>query len=104
MMDRRSVAFLLAAVALAGNVVLTLVALVLGMHFEGTSNALADSAKGQWIAVATVPGLIASILALVANRRNAKRPLLGQLATGVAVVCALAALVIYLVVPGGGTY
>lgn len=100
-MDRRSIALLLAVLALAGNLILTVIALTLGLHFEATPVALADSAKGQWIAVATVPGLVVAIVAIVANRYNSRRPTLGLLAAAGALVCALVALVIYLLMPGG---
>ncbi len=103
-MDRRSIALLLAVLALAGNLLLTVIALTLGLHFEATPVALADSAKGQWIAVATVPGLVVAIVAIVAvvaNRRNGRRPMLGLLAAAASLACALVALVIYLLVPGG---
>lgn len=100
-MDRRSIALLLAVLALAGNLLLTVIALTLGLHFEATPVALADSAKGQWIAVATVPGLVVAIIAIVASRHNSRRPTLGLLAAAASLACALVALVIYLLMPGG---
>lgn len=100
-MNHKLVAFMLATFALFGNLILIFIAFVLGFHIEGTPSAIADAEKGQAIAYAVVPGLLASIIAMITNRRVGRHVVLGWVMTGIAIVCVLIGAVIYLVVPGG---
>ena len=71
------------------NVTLCLVAFVKGMHFEGTSSAIRDAEHGQQIAIAAVPGVVASLI----GRRRSR---VGMIAAIAAAVLAAIAVVVWL--------
>ena len=56
--------------ACCAGVVVLLLALVLGFNIEGTPRAIADSAKGQRIAIPAVVALVAGVAALAGRRRG----------------------------------
>lgn len=79
----------------AGMVVL-LLAVVLGFNIEATPRAIADSAKGQRIAVPAVVALVAGVAAL-AGRRHGWAVAVGCVGAAAAVVAVLLAVLL----PGG---
>jgi hypothetical protein len=86
----------LGLLALSAGVVVLLLALVLGFNIEATPRAIADSAKGQLIAVPAVVALLAGVVALAARRRG------WALAVGgLGAAAAVVAVLLTVVVPGG---
>ncbi|MEO6123914.1 MAG: hypothetical protein ABIR32_09400 [Ilumatobacteraceae bacterium] len=73
------------------DLILLLKAFTLGIHFEATARSIADSARGQRIAVMAGPALIAAVVSIfVRNRRTQLIVLVtSALATVGAVVAAL---------------
>ena len=60
----------LGLLAICAGVVVLLLALVLGFHIEGTPRAVADSTKGQRIAVPAVVAVVAGAVALAGRPRG----------------------------------
>ena len=61
---------ILGLVALCSGVVVLLLSFVLGFNIEGTPRAVADSAKGQRIAVPAVVAGVTGVVALAGRRRG----------------------------------
>jgi hypothetical protein len=78
----------LALVACGVGVVVVLMALVLGFHFETTPRAVVDSAKAHRIAVPAVAALVLGAIALV-GRRHGWALVVGALGAAAAVVAVL---------------
>jgi len=75
-----------AALLVVVNLVLCLIALTMGFHIEGTSEAIEEAQQGQHVALAAVPGLILAGVALGWRRRAAVLTLLSAVCAVVAVV------------------
>jgi hypothetical protein len=88
--------FALGLLAICAGVVVLLVALYLGFNIEGTPRAVADSAKGQAIAIPAVVALVAGVVALAGRRRG------WALAVGcVGAAAAVLAVLLTVLLPGG---
>lgn len=86
----------LGLLAFCTGVIVILFALVLGFHFEASDAALADSEKGQRIAVPAVIAVVAAVVALSGRRRG------WAFAVGwVAVAAAVLAVLLSVFLPGG---
>lgn len=96
MARQQTLTFVLGLLAIGTAVVVLLMALVLGFHIEATSRAIADSAKGQRIAVPAVIALVAGVAALVGLRRG-----WGLVVAIVATAAAVVAVLLAVLLPGG---
>jgi hypothetical protein len=83
----------LGLVAFCAGVVVLLLALVLGFNIEATPRAMADSAKGQLIAIPAVVAVVAGVVAL-AGRRRAWALAVGCVGAAAAVVAVLLTILI----------
>ena len=82
--------------AFCAGVVVLLLALMLGFHIESTPRAVADSAKGQLIAIPAAIALVTGVVALSGRRRS------WGLAVGwVGAAAAVVAVLLTLLLPGG---
>lgn len=96
MARRETPTLVLGLLAFCAGVVILLLALVLGFNVESTPRAVADSAKGQRIAVPAVIALVAGVVALAGRRRG------WALAVGcVGAAAAVVAVLLTLLLPGG---
>lgn len=68
------------------NLVLCLIALTMGFHIEGTTEAIEEAKQGQHVALAAVPGLLLAGVALGWRRRAAVLTVLSAACAVVAVV------------------
>lgn len=75
-----------AALLVVVNLVLCLIALTMGFHIEGTSEAIEEAQRGQHVALAAVPGLLLAGAAFGWRRRAAVLTLLSAVCAVVAVV------------------
>jgi hypothetical protein len=96
MVRRQTATFLLGVLAICAAVVVLLVALVLGASIEATESDMANSAKGQAIAVPAVVALLAGVVAIAGLRRG------WALAVGyVGAAAAVLAVLLAILLPGG---
>lgn len=96
MTRRETLTAALGLLAVCAGVVVLLLALVLGFHIEGSARAIADSAKGQRIAIPSTVALVAGAVALAGRSRGWA---LGVSCVGVA--AAVLAVVLTILLPGG---
>ena len=75
-----------AALLVVVNLVLCLIALTMGFHIEGTSEAIEEAQQGQHVALAAVPGLLLAGVALGWRRRAAVLTLVSAVCAVVAVL------------------
>jgi len=71
-------------VAFVANAIMCLVALWMGVHFEGTSAAIDRAERGQLVAYAAVPGLLLAIVGALRKKSFAVGALLSLLLAVVA--------------------
>lgn len=75
-----------AALLVVVHLVLCLIALTMGFHIEGTTEAIEEAQQGQHVALAAVPGLLLAGVALGWRRRAAVLTMLSAVCAVVAVV------------------
>jgi hypothetical protein len=93
---RQPATLVLGLVALGAGVAVLLYALILGFHIEGTPQALADSAKGQRIAVPAVVAVLCGAVAVGGRSRGWALPV-----GGVGALAAALAVLLSVLLPGG---
>lgn len=86
----------LGLLAFCTGVMVVMRALVLGFYIEGTPSAMADSTKGQQIAIPAVAALLAGVVALAGRRRRWALPV-----AWVGVAAAVVAVLLTFLLPGG---
>jgi len=93
---RETALIALGLLAFCAGLILVMRALLLGFYIEGTPSAMADSAKGQRIAVPAVVALLAGVVALAGRRRGWAFPV-----AWVGVAAAVVAVLLSVLLPGG---